>query len=205
MAIELPPQATRVTVLRHGAVQGRAHVLRGILEDPLSPEGEAAMTAVLARLDAPVVDAVLSSPQRRCLDFARAWARRRGVPLHVVADLRERAFGTWEGLSTVEVQALDPQHFRRFHLDGAAPPGGESLAELRRRVRAAWRECVAGAVGGHRLLITHAGVMRVLLMELLGLPARHAWRIALPPAAHFQVSLLAGEAPVLLSLNPCAA
>jgi hypothetical protein len=38
-------------------------------------------------------------------------------------------------------------------------------------------------------------------MELLGLPAAYAYRVALPEAASFQVSLLAGEAPILLSLN----
>ena len=63
---------------------------------------------------------------------------------------------------------------------------------------------LADARGGHRLLVTHAGVMRALLMDLVGLDPAHAYRIALPETAHFQVSILAGEAPVLLNLNSCA-
>jgi hypothetical protein len=47
--------------------------------------------------------------------------------------------------------------------------------------------------------------MRALLMELVGLEPAHVYRIALPEAAHFQVSVLPGEAPVLLNLNSCAA
>jgi len=43
--------------------------------------------------------------------------------------------------------------------------------------------------------------MRALLMELRGLPAPYAYRLALPEAAHFRVSLLSNEAPILLSLN----
>ncbi len=205
MAIELPPEATRVTVLRHGAVQGPGHVLRGELDEPLSPAGEAAMAAVLAQLDGPPVDAVLSSPRRRCLAFAQDWARQRRLSLGVEADFRERAFGAWEGLSLAQARARDAAHFQRFRELGAAPPGGESVAAMQARVLAAWAAWLADAGGGHRLLITHAGVMRVLLMELLGLAYSHVWRIALPPAGHFQVSVLPGEAPVLLALNPCTA
>ncbi len=205
--IELPPGATRVTVLRHGEVQGRAHVMRGDLDDPLSPRGWARMHGVLACPGMPPVDAVASSPRRRCLEFARAWAAERGLPLAVLEGFRERSFGAWEGLSGEEAVRRDPERYRAFQASSGvmAPPGGEAVPELRSRVRVAWDAWLAGAVGGHRLLITHAGVMRALLMELVGLPAGHAWRIALPEAAHFQVSLLAGEPPVLLNLNPCAA
>jgi alpha-ribazole phosphatase len=83
-------------------------------------------------------------------------------------------------------------------------PEGESVTDLRKRVRQGWQDWLADAKGGHRLLVTHAGVMRALLMELIGLDPAHAYRIALPEAAHFQVSVLPGEAPVLLNLNPCA-
>ena len=129
-----------------------------------------------------------------------------GVPLTVLEGFRERSFGAWEGLTSEEAGLSTPQAFRHFQeSDGqTAPPGGESVDEVRGRVQAAWAGWVRGAVGGQRLLVTHAGVMRVLLMDLIGLPAHHAWRIALPEAAHFQVSLLEGHPPVLLNLNSCA-
>lgn len=206
-AIELPPGAVRVSVLRHGAVAGRPHVMRGDQDDPLSVEGRSAMEGVLDRLAMPPVDAVASSPRCRCLDFARAWAQARGLPLNVVDGFRERAFGAWEGLTPQEAATRDPDRFRRFQASAGveAPPGGEGVEALRLRVRSAWDAWLADAGGGHRLLVTHAGVMRALLMELAGLSPDHAWRIALPEAASFQVSVLTGHPPVLLNLNPWTA
>lgn len=208
--IELPPGATRVTVLRHGAVRGPAHVMRGQRDDPLLPRGWAQMETVLARLEAApavAVDTVAASPLGRCADFATAWARDRGLPLALLDGFRERAFGAWEGLRGEDAARLDPEAFRLYQASGGvtAPPGGEDVEALGRRVRAAWDAWLGDAAGGHRLLVTHAGVMRALLMDLLGLPTAHAWRIALPEAAHFQVSVLAGCPPVLLHLNPCTA
>ena len=202
--IELPREATRVTFLRHGAVQGPAHVMRGSLDDPLSPQGWARMDAVLARLDGAPVDGVAASPLRRCALFAEAWSQARGLPLVLLDGFRERAFGSWEGMSMEEAAQGDTAAYRQYQASGGvtATPGGEDLEALRRRVRAAWDAWLGDANGGHRLLVTHAGVMRVLLMDLLGLPPTHAWRIALPEAAHFQVSVLPGHLPVLLNLNP---
>ena len=196
MAIE---GATVVTVLRHGAVEGRPFVYRGRQDDPLSDLGWRQMAAVIEA--APPFDAIASSPLQRCRAFARQLAERQGVPLHVSAAFQEIAFGEWEGLTTEEAAQRNPFEHPLFRAGSAAAPGGESLGQLRRRVLAGWQEWLADSMGEHRLLVTHAGVMRALLSELLGLPASHVYRIALPEAAHFRVSLLAGAAPVLLSLN----
>lgn len=199
MAIE---GATLVTVLRHGAVAGHPFVYRGRQDDPLSDLGWRQMeTTVGAGL--PAIDAIASSPLQRCQAFARRIAERHGVPLHVSPAFQEIAFGEWEGLTPEQAARRNPVEHALFRASAGsvAAPGGENLVEVRQRVRAGWEAWLADAQGGQRLLVTHAGVMRALLIELLGMPASHIYRIALPEAAHFQVSLLAGEAPVLLSLN----
>lgn len=194
---------TLVTLLRHGEVEGRAHVFRGSSDEPLSAEGEAQMRAALARLPGPPITCIASSPLQRCRKFAEAYAAECDVPLDIVAELREKHFGRWEGLSCDEAAADDPAAFARFSLrdDAAAAPEGETLGAFRQRVLAAWQDWLGDADGGHRLLISHAGVMRVLLQDALGLPSTHIYRIALPVAAHCQLSWLAGEPPVLLNLN----
>ncbi|MDD5389123.1 MAG: histidine phosphatase family protein [Gallionellaceae bacterium] len=194
--------ATVVTVLRHGEVAGRPFVYRGRQDDPLSELGWKQMeSAVGAGLTA--IDAIASSPALRCQVFAQHLAERHGVPLHMSPAFQEIAFGEWEGLTPEEAAKRNPIEHALFRSSAGnvAAPGGENLIEARRRVRAGWEEWLTGAGGGRRLLVTHAGVMRALLIELLGLPASHVYRIALPEAAHFQVSLLTGEAPILLSLN----
>ena len=206
----MPPPidgATRVTVLRHGAVAGRPHVCRGALDEPLSALGWRQLEAVTRawRDAASRFDAVASSPLSRCRAFAEVYARDAGLPLRVDDAFREIAFGAWEGLTVEQAAARDPALYRQFRAGGAAAPGGEHAEAFRARVVAGWQAWLAEATGERRLLVTHAGVMRVLLAHLLELPPAMVWRIALPEAAHFQVSLLAGETPVLLALNACAA
>ena len=195
--------ATVVTVLRHGAVEGRPHVYRGALDDALSQHGVEQMQAATSRLATPPFDAIASSPSRRCQDFARAYADETGIPLAVFDAFREMAFGDWEGMTPEEAAQSDPELHRLFRASAGsiAPPGGERVMPFQARVATGWQSWLAGSAGGHRLLVTHAGVMRVLLMTLLGLPHSHVYRIALPEVASFRVSILAGEAPVLLSLN----
>jgi len=198
--------ASMITVLRHGAVEGRPFVYRGRQDDPLSELGWRQMAAVIET--APPFDAVASSPLQRCQAFARQLSERQGVPLHVSPAFQEIAFGEWEGLTPEQAAQRNPLEHPLFRAGSGAAPGGESLIQVRRRVLAGWQEwlaqCPTEAKGGRHLLVTHAGVMRALLIELLGLPASHVYRIALPEAAHFRVSVLAGEAPILLSLNSCA-
>jgi alpha-ribazole phosphatase len=197
---------TLVSVLRHGQVNGRPFVYRGALNDPMTEQGAARVWEIAERLAAPAFDRLASSPLVRCLDFAEAYARESELPLDVLDSMREMHFGAWEGLTPEEAARLDPTHHELFRgtAGKVGAPEGESVTDLRKRVRQGWQDWLADAKGGHRLLVTHAGVMRALLMELIGLDPAHAYRIALPEAAHFQVSVLPGEAPVLLNLNPCA-
>lgn len=192
-----------VTVLRHGAVAGRAHVFRGALDDPLSAQGMAQMHATLARFPSSAFDAVATSPLRRCHEFAAAYAAQRGVPLQVLPQFSELAFGDWEGLSPEEAAALHPAecHAFQFTHGAHAPPNGESLAQLRDRAYRGWHAWLGQDAGANRLLVTHAGVMRALLMELFGFTAAQAFQVALPEAASLRISWMHGQPPFLLSIN----
>lgn len=198
-------EPTRVTVLRHGEVMGRSHIYRGSLDDPMSESGGARVRVLADRLGMPAFDRVASSPLVRCRDFAASYARERALPLDVLDAMREMHFGAWEGLSPDEAAGQFPELHKLFRASAGkvGPPDGESVTELHVRVRQGWESWLADAAGGHRLLVTHAGVMRALLMELIGLDPAHVYRVSLPEAAHFQVSVLPGAAPVLLNLNPC--
>lgn len=192
-----------VTVLRHGAVAGRAHVFRGALDDPLSAQGMEQMQQALGRFSPFVFDAVATSPLKRCHEFAAAYAAHHGVPLQVLPQFSELAFGDWEGLSPEEAAILHPAECHAFQsTHGAhAPPNGESLAQLRARTSRGWHEWLGQESGTNRLLVTHAGVMRALLMELFGFTAAQAFQVALPEAASLRISWLHGQSPFLLSIN----
>lgn len=192
-----------VTILRHGAVEGRAHIFRGALDDTLSVQGAEQMRLALKRCPDEKFDAIASSPLRRCHDFAAPLAMQHGLPLLVMPAFSELSFGDWEGLTPDEAAARDPDAYRAFHdsFGVQAPPNGESLPALRARVARGWREWIAQDAGTNRLLVTHAGVMRALLIELFAFTPAQAFQIAMPEAACMRVSWLDGHPPFLLSLN----
>jgi len=191
-----------VTLLRHGAVAGRAYVFRGASDPPLSDDGWAQMRRALAAIDDPPIAAIATSPLVRCRAFAESVATARGLPLVVAGAFAELRFGEWEELDSGEARALDPARFAAFRSDpgSVAPPGGERYADFAARVRAAFARWTREQ-RGHALLVTHAGVIQTLVAESLGLPTTSLGRIALPPAATCRLSLLDGEPSRLLALN----
>ena len=192
-----------ITVLRHGEVEGRAQVLRGVGNEVLSQQGWVQMQRILTKVSDTPFDVVASSPLPRCYQFAAAYAAQKRLSLQQISAFRELDFGIWEGFTPAEAEKRNPEKYLAFRdsLGEHAPPEGESLNQLRMRIAQGWHNWLATECGNHRLLVTHAGVMRALLMELFGFTPTQAFQIALPEAACLRISHLQGKKPFLLSLN----
>lgn len=197
-----PAEPVPLGFLRHGEVAGPANVYRGRGDAPLTARGREQMFAALAGL--PRWGAVVSSPARRCLDFAREAAAVHLLDCTVDERWRELDFGAWEGLRPDEAAARDAGAHAAFVRDPRrhAPPGGETLDALDARVGAALARLGACA-RAPTLVVTHAGAMRAVLAQVLGLADSHRARVALTPGSSFVVSWLAGAPPLLTALR-CA-
>ena len=195
-------EATLVSVMRHGTVDGPNNVLRGRTDTPLSDTGWQEMRAACAALDIPVTT-IATSPLARCSAFAQAFAAQQVLPITMHDDLREIDLGAWENLLPDEARTATPELFAQFQTspEGTSPPDGEPFDAFKQRVLTAFDACLTQTRGGHLLMVTHAGVMRVLLADKMNLPWATTYRIAIPPAGGFRLSYLAGHAPYLLSLN----
>ena len=200
--IKVTAESVLLGFLRHGEVAGPAHVYRGRSDTPLTPRGREQMHAALAVL--PEWGAIVSSPARRCLDFAREAAVARALDCSVDAEWQELDFADWEGLRPDEAADRDANAHAAFVRDPRrhAPPGGETLDALDARVGAALAR-LGETARAPTLVVTHAGAMRAVLAQVLGLADSHRARIALTPGSHFVISWLAGAPPLLLSLR-CA-
>lgn len=102
-----------------------------------------------------------SSPLRRCRQLAEYLH-----PAPIFDDrLRELDFGAWEmqAWDAIDRAALDSWAAAPL---GFVPPGGEAVASLRRRVVEFLAQLPAAAV-----LVAHAGVMKICVAELAGVPA----------------------------------
>jgi broad specificity phosphatase PhoE len=156
---------TLVGLLRHGEVEG-GPCFRGSMDDPLTDIGLDQMQA--ATRGERCWDRVVTSPLVRCAGFASAFARRHSLPLTVDERIKEMHFGTWEGRTSAALMAEDPDAVTRFWTDpdGNPPPAGELLSHFQARVLAAWDSIVHSYAGQKILLVTHGGVIRILLCHV---------------------------------------
>ena len=156
-------------LLRHGAVTGGPG-FRGSTDDALSPDGWQQMWDSIK--DQARWDYIFSSPLQRCAVFARELAQRSATPYLLDARLREIHFGHWEGHTTASIHASNPQGLQQFWTDPTAytPPGAEPLLDFSQRVLAFWHMLHRKYQGRRVLLITHGGVIRVLLCHVKGQP-----------------------------------
>ncbi len=177
---------TRIDVVRHGEIVGGQRFC-GSTDVPLSAVGWQQLWAAVS--DDPGWQAVVTSPLQRCAKFAQAFAEQQQLPWHSDERLRELHFGDWEGRDSAELWQHDREALSRFWANPAErpPPNGESLAEFSRRVEAAWHDLRSRYSGQRVLVVSHSGVIRLLLCRQHGLPLsrlleieiKHGQRIAL--------------------------
>ncbi len=156
-------------LLRHGETE-LGGGLRGSLDDVLTAKGWAQMReAVLARGP---WDRLVSSPLQRCARFAEELGARLNLPVSLEQDLQELHFGAWEGQSAVQLMETDAEALGLFWADpySFTPPDGEPVEAFSQRVRDAVLRLHQLYAGQRVLLISHGGVMRLLLAQARGLP-----------------------------------
>jgi alpha-ribazole phosphatase/probable phosphoglycerate mutase len=102
------------------------------------------------------------------------------LPVQPMEELAEIHFGDLEGLTYTEIEVRYPDLFESWinRPEQTRFPNGESFAEMRTRVLRAQDLLLARHSGEHIAVVTHAGVIRLLLCEALSIPARLMFRLA---------------------------
>ncbi|MCP5277594.1 MAG: histidine phosphatase family protein [Thiobacillus sp.] len=195
---------THLDFLRHGEPLG-GRKYRGQTDDPLSEKGWTEMRSAVG--EARPWQAIVSSPLSRCRAFAEALAAELTVPLAMEDRLKEVAFGDWEGRTPSELKAEDPDVLFNFKRDplGARPAGAEDLHAFQSRVAQAFDAMAEAYRGRQVLVVAHAGVIRMAICHVLGIPVGHAYRLQVGSAAmaRFRVEEKpAGRLAQLLWLTP---
>jgi probable phosphoglycerate mutase len=118
------------------------------------------------------------SALQRSIETARIIAQPHHASVTIQPGLNEIDLGSWDGMPISEVQRLFPleYHQRGADLAGYRPPGGESFADLSARVVPAFEKIIQHS-SENLLIVGHAGVNRVILCHLLGMPLAHLFRL----------------------------
>jgi probable phosphoglycerate mutase len=191
----------RLILVRHGLssynleqrIQGRDNL------SSLSEQGAEQARAVGRSLAELTIDAALSSPLRRAADTARLIleAIPQAAPLTLSDDLLEIDLSPWSGLPRQELSRHDPEGERRWRqaphtLELRRPDGStyqplpelmQQAAHFCRQLRSRHREALAGSSQQTALVVAHNGILRCLVLSLLGLPASGYSRLRLDNAS----------------------
>lgn len=170
---------TTIYLLRHGALRGDSDKrFVGQIDMPLSSEGiDQAQALAEALLPSPI-GVVHCSDLRRCRQTAEIIAGTLGVPTVEHRELREVSLGEWDGQPRQAVAACWAGEFaaRGRGIQDYRPPGGESFADCLARALPAWESITAGDDAAVAI-VGHAGINRLLMCRLLGLPVAELFRL----------------------------
>jgi alpha-ribazole phosphatase len=174
------PAENRVLYLvRHGKIRQEDDQRRyiGQIDVPLAEEGRRQAEHLRRRMAHAEIGAAYCSDLTRSRETAEIAA---GGRFEIVArpDLREISMGKWEGRTLGEVARQFPEAYKARGEDiaGFRVPGGESFVECSRRAVSAFEDIMARTTG-NVLVIGHAGVNRLILCHLLGMPVENLFRI----------------------------
>jgi len=175
----------RLFVLRHGeTVFTRERRFAGWRDVLLTAAGLRQSEAAAAALSGVAISAVFASPLERARTSAEAVAKPHRVAVQIMPAFRELGFGAWEGRTRAEVEAAEPALYDvwRTAPDRFAAPGGESLPTVAKRVAEGIETLRADHDDESVVLVTHAVVIRLIVLDGLGLGPARLWSIDASPA-----------------------
>ncbi len=169
-------------LVRHGETAPNVQrLLLGRADPPLTDAGRRQAQALAAVLPPPTL--VVSSPLRRALDTAAAFDR----PVEVDERWIELDYGELDGQPSSTL-ATDP--WARWREDASfAPPGGESLATLGARVRAACAALSTAAATATVVVVTHVSPIKAAIAWALGVSDNVAWRMYVEDASVARIDI----------------
>lgn len=175
-------EATRVIAIRHGETAWNVDTrIQGQLDIPLNETGRwQAAQAAAALVDEPI-DAIYSSDLCRALETAQAIAAVVGQAPRLDPGLRERAFGSFQGLTFQEIEQQWPDDALRWKRRDPdfGPGGGETLAGFFSRSVQAASHLAARHPGQTIVIVAHGGVLDCLYRAAtrMELQASRTWKL----------------------------
>lgn len=148
---------TTLLLVRHGETDWNAEGrLQGHTDRPLSDYGRRQARRLAEELEGEELEAIYSSDLARAHETAEIVGERLGLPVALEPDLREKDWGTWEGLNAVERDRVEFV--------------GESTEAHQERMLQTLRRIAERHPGdGRVLVVTHGGSMRRVQTAAMGM------------------------------------
>ena len=184
-------------LVRHGQTEANRHgLLLGRADPPLCGAGRDQAEALARALPRPA--RLVSSPLTRAVETARAV----GAEIEIDERWIEMDYGRLDGCPASD---LDAAGWRAWRDDPThVPAGGESVAAVGARVRAACHDLADTAADADVVVVSHVSPIKAAIAWALGVGDEVAWRMWVEDAAVCRIDT-SGSAPRLLAFNDVSA
>ena len=195
----------KLLLVRHGETDWNlARRYQGQSAVPLNQKGIQQAEQLARRLSGEKIDAIYSSDSTRALETATQVLnlQEQAPALQKDACWQEICFGAWDGLTYEEVEAKWKSEVAGWYADpvNSSPPGGETILQMSKRVQSALNDLKSKHKEETVLIVTHGGVIQLLLCMLLGVELDHYWQFRVAQASLTVIQLYA-EAAILDLFN----
>ena len=195
----------KLLLVRHGETDWNlARRYQGQSAVPLNQKGIQQAEQLARRLSGERIDAIYSSDSPRALETATQVLnlQEQAPALQKDARWQEICFGSWDGLTYEEVEAKWKSEVTAWYADpvNSSPPGGETILQMSKRVQSALNDLKSKHKEETVLIVTHGGVIQLLLCMLLGVELDHYWQFRVAQASLTVIQLYA-EAAILDLFN----
>jgi len=179
---------TTLLLARHGAtdfsVEKRFSGIGGV-DKPLNALGNAQAQALAREIaERGGADVIVASPLLRTRETAAYVSDAIGVPVEVDGGFAECGFGEWDGFTFTEVRERWPEQLDAWLASTEiAPPGGESFADVNRRVEAARRGVLERHGGKRVIIVAHVTPIKVMVSQALETDLTLLFKMELSPCS----------------------
>lgn len=192
---------TVIFLVRHASYSCVDDILVGRMPNVrLSERGHEEANSLAERLKSERITAIHSSPQERAYETAVRIGKDVGLPVEITSALDEIDVGEWTGRDFATLECEPGWQLWNIARASARPPCGESMNELRHRVMRHLGEVRGAHPQGRIVMVSHAEVIRAVILDALGLSLDEFARITLAPASISTVGLDRHRATVI-SIN----
>jgi len=161
----------KLIITRHGeTIENKKGIIQGHLHGTLSELGKEQVRKVAERLKDEKIDYIYSSDLARASDTAKKIAKfHPKTPLHLVKELRERYWGTFQGKTKKELELDKKEIMVKFiHSE----KGVESIEELYQRAKKFLDKIIHKHHNDNILFVGHTGINKALICVITNKKAK---------------------------------
>ncbi len=206
---------TTLILVRHGrtALTEAHKISGGDGDDPeLSEAGRqdaSAVSKLIASFGKPgryehlaPASAIVSSPMQRTRETAAFIGEAVGLEVETLENLREIGFGDWDGHTSAEVAASEPEVWDAWRGSWTfAPPNGESLETFDKRLQAGREKILREHAGKTVVVVAHVMPIRGFLRWGFAATEASYWRSQVAPCSVTIIRAWGDQAAEVLAVN----